>query len=418
MRTSGDLTGSTWRRGLVLLLIGYLVVLGSLALAYQGPQNEFTGPPTCDGEAMSPGDRCVTFRVSRSGADSSSQTYEEALASQRDRAKLDPWMWGTILGTVGTVLIFSGAGRGLTAYERSGREVFTRVVATAAVPLLVVSGVVGWLELRYDRDLRDRSPLLLMLPGEVPGASLLMVALVALATAITYAGVRSSYQTARRQRQWRAESEARLRGPGFAPPGGSPFQEFFQQSAAPGGSPGQAAGGATPTAGSRFQEYFQEFFQQPSPTGAGQPASATTAGATTAGAGAAGAPPARQREQPALGPYDTPIGLLRVGQLLASVGSALWIGSLSAWHWGCVLLVLVGGAVVTLMGVEHAPRVRLAFQFVLVAFQAGAVGLTVWIGGLSDWHSGIIAGVWGGTAAVTYATATVTQRVAGRQDRE
>src|SRR5690606_40136570 len=113
-----------------------------------------------------------------------------------------------------------------------------------------------------------------------------------------------------------------------------------QQSAAPGGAPGQAAGGATPTAGSRYHEYLQEFFQQPSPTGAGQPASATTAGAGAAGAGvagagAAGAPPARQREQPALGPYDTPIGLLRVGQLLASVGSALWIGSRSAWHWGC-----------------------------------------------------------------------------------
>ena len=107
MHTGGVQTGSGRRRGLVLLLIGYIAVMVSLGLAYQGPDNEFTGPPTCDGQAMSPGDRCITFRFgTRTGASSTSQTYEEALASQRDGVKETPWMWGVLLGTTGTVLVF------------------------------------------------------------------------------------------------------------------------------------------------------------------------------------------------------------------------------------------------------------------------------------------------------------------------
>lgn len=413
--TTGDAgSGTTRQRGLVLLLIGYLAVVVSLALAYQGPDNEFTGPPTCDGEVMSPGDRCVTFWIGRTGADSSSQTYEEALASQRDWVKEKPWMWGMVLGTVGTILVFTGAGRGLTGRERPGGEVFTRLAATATVPLLVVSGVVGWLELRYDRDLRERS-LFLTLPGNVPGAPLLMVALVGLATAVAYAGVRSSYRTAQRIAQWQAENEARLReGIRFAPPAGSPFQEFFQQGPPTGA--GQPAGGATATAGTQFQDYVQGFFQQPAGAGLGQPAGA--AAATAGAGGAAGTPDTAQpRAQPPSGPYDTWIGLLRIGQLLGALASALWIGSISQWHWGCVLLVLVGGVVVTMMGTEHTPGVQLAFQFVLAAVQVAAIAVTAWIGGLSDWHAGIVTGFWTGVAAVTYAASDVVRFRSGPADK-
>src|SRR5690606_16269308 len=179
----------------------------------------------------------------RTGASSTSQTYEEALASQRDGVKETPWMWGVLLGTTGTVLVFTGVGRRVAARERPGRQVLATVVATATVPLLLVSGVVGWLELRYDRDLRERS-LFLTLPGDVPGGTVLMVALVAVATGLTCAAVRSSSRTARRIAQWRAEDEARLRqGVRFTPPPGSVFEEFFGELSRT--SPGQPAGAAT-----------------------------------------------------------------------------------------------------------------------------------------------------------------------------
>lgn len=386
MHTGGGQTGSRRRRGLVLLLIGYIAVTVSLGLAYQGPDNEFTGPPTCDGQAMSPGDRCITFRFgTRTGASSTSQTYEEALASQRDGVKETPWMWGVLLGTTGTVLVFTSAGRRMAARERPGRQVLTTVVATATVPLLLVSGVVGWLELRYDRDLRERS-LFLTLPGDVPGGTVLMVALVAVATGLTYAAVRSSYRTARRIAQWRAEDEARLRqGVRYAPPPGSVFQEFFGE---------------------------------PSRTSPGQPASAATAAGAAAGPGAEPGTPATPQSPapPGSGPYDIPIGLLRVGQFLGSVAAAVWIGNSSQWHWGCVLLVLAGGVAVTLMAPDHTPGVRLAFQFVLLALQAGAIVAANWIGGLTGWHAGIMAGLWVAVAAIAYAAATVTEKRSGPVD--
>src|SRR5690606_41227094 len=125
----------------------------SLGLAYQGPDNEFTGPPTCDGQALSPGDRCITFRFgTRTGASSTSQTYEEALASQRDGVKETPWMWGVLLGTTGTVLVFTGVGRRVAARERPGRQALATGVATATVPLLLVAGAVGGLVRRSGRD--------------------------------------------------------------------------------------------------------------------------------------------------------------------------------------------------------------------------------------------------------------------------
>ncbi|HEX6076545.1 MAG TPA: hypothetical protein VFZ32_14930 [Micromonosporaceae bacterium] len=109
--------------------IGAVLVVVAAWLLYLAATYRFTGPPSCDGEIMSPGDACLSFR---GGA---SYDYEEGIRTQQSFGTSLRAAGGIGLGGVGAWLLASGARR--TAHVQS---VSRGLYAVAAVLLGAVAG--------------------------------------------------------------------------------------------------------------------------------------------------------------------------------------------------------------------------------------------------------------------------------------
>ncbi|HEX2416986.1 MAG TPA: hypothetical protein VHJ83_02510 [Micromonosporaceae bacterium] len=130
MATASDRSAGSRTAGFVVFGVGAaLVVLAAwlldLATAYT-----FTGPPTCDGEAMNPGDACLAFGTG-SGYD-----YEEGIRIQQSFGTTVRALGGVLLGGVAAWMLSSGARVAGMRNRAASRGLY----AVAAVLLGAVAG--------------------------------------------------------------------------------------------------------------------------------------------------------------------------------------------------------------------------------------------------------------------------------------
>jgi hypothetical protein len=378
----------------VVLVLGYLLMAFALLSAHQGSVAEFTGRPTCDNQPMARGDTCQIIIQRGGNLSITDRTYAEVLASQQASAKEGPWLRGAIAGTAGIILVFWGAGGRLVFRKRSTRRaILGFLLAAATGPLLGISVVVGLVELRYDRDLRERS-LFLMLPYELPGTPLLMFVLVMVATGITFMAVRPAYQRDPYYGHVYPSPPRPAAPTAGLPPGWPPVDTLGQPAAAP---PFPGRSGLPPGLIPHVESSRTHALPPSPPAPVRKPPSAPL-------------PP--RPETSTFTPQETWIVTLRLGQFAVAVAAALWIGALSHWHLGYLLLVLAGTVVVAMMGVDHASTsagAQLAFQLLSLAVGLGAAAASAWLGSLSGWHAGIIAGYWTAVTVAIYASGSAVE---------
>lgn len=89
--------------GLTLFGVGAALAVAGAWLLYLAATYKFTGPPTCDGEAMSPGDACLAFRGG------TSYDYQQGMKIQQSFGTTVRTAGGILLGGVGAWLMSSGA---------------------------------------------------------------------------------------------------------------------------------------------------------------------------------------------------------------------------------------------------------------------------------------------------------------------
>lgn len=160
--------------GVAVSVTGGIVAAVSLARAHAARSAEFTGSLKCDGEVMSPGDRCVVIGGSGGGA------YEEMARTARDYAKSDVWAVAELIGAAGLLLFVVGVTMVIVAVRSSGRgprraillgaalavgafalavwPAHTRVIEASPVP-------VGWLGNWWELDFAYGPPAIVLLAG-------------------------------------------------------------------------------------------------------------------------------------------------------------------------------------------------------------------------------------------------------------
>jgi hypothetical protein len=123
------------RAGLVMFGFGAGFVVVAAGLLYLAARYQFTGPPSCDGEAMSPGDACVAFRGG-AGYD-----YQEGIRIQQSFGTTMRAVGGLLLGGVGAWLLSLGARLLGSATSRALYVVATVLLGAVAGYLFTVDAV-------------------------------------------------------------------------------------------------------------------------------------------------------------------------------------------------------------------------------------------------------------------------------------
>jgi hypothetical protein len=123
---ASDRTSQSSSVGLTLFGIGTVLAIVGAWLLYLAATYTFTGPPTCDGEAMAPGESCLAFRGG------TSYGYEQGMKIQESFGMTIRAAGGVLVGGVGAWLLSSGA-------RSMGRTTSRVLYAVAAILLAAVA---------------------------------------------------------------------------------------------------------------------------------------------------------------------------------------------------------------------------------------------------------------------------------------
>jgi hypothetical protein len=124
-----------WSAGLTLFGVGTVLAAVGVWLLYLAATYRFTGPPSCDGEPMSPGDACLAFRGG------TSYDYQQGMKIQQSFGTTVRAAGAVLLGGVGAWLLSAGARSAGRTASRVLYAVAALLLAAAAAYLFTVDAV-------------------------------------------------------------------------------------------------------------------------------------------------------------------------------------------------------------------------------------------------------------------------------------